>query len=178
MFTSVTVSLGSSLGSSSTFNESKYLTITPNGDGGFKAGDVITLKGYCPKKNSGILIYAAPTDAEPQFQSPAFADTEVEYTFTVQKDSPVLYLGRFGGSSTYVTYLNVTRPGTSGNKTRLTAAFAKNSDVIINKTDNYIIDLPALTVKAGNDVLGSDKYTVAYSSNDKSVLKVMRFCLQ
>ena len=153
-------------------NESKYITITPNGDGGFKAGDVITLRGNCPKKNSGILIYADLTDAEPQFQSPAFAATESEYTFTVQKDSPVLYLGRFGGSSTYVTYLNVTRPGTSGNKTRLTAAFVRNSDVIINKTDNYIIDLPALTVKAGNDVLGSDKYTVAYSSNDKAVATV------
>lgn len=153
-------------------NESKYITITPNGDGGFKAGDVITLKGYCPKKNSGILIYANLTDAEPQFQSPAFADTEVEYKFTVQKDSPVLYLGRFGGSSTYVTYLNVTRPGTSGNKTRLTAAFAKNSNVIINKKDNYTIYLPELTVKAGNDVLGSDKYTVAYSSNDKNVATV------
>ena len=149
-------------------NESKYLTITPNGD--FKAGDVITLKGYCPKKNSGILIYADPTDAEPQFQSPAFADTEVEYTFTVQKDSPVLYLGRFGGSTTYVTYLNVTRPGTSGNKTRLTAAFAKNSDVIINKPDNYVIGLPALTVKAGNEVF--DKYSVVYSSNDKAVATV------
>ncbi len=153
-------------------NESKYITITPNGDGGFKAGDVITLRGYCPKKNSGILIYADLTDAEPQFQSPAFADTEVEYKFTVQKDSPVLYLGRFGGSTTYVTYLNVTRPGTSGNKTRLTAAFAKNSDVIINKTDNYVIDLPELTVKAGKDVLGSDKYKVAYSSNDEQVATV------
>lgn len=153
-------------------NESKYITITPNCDGGFKAGDVITLRGNCPKKNSGILIYANLTDAEPQFQSPAFADTEVEYKFTVQKDSPVLYLGRFGGSSTYVTYLNVTRPGTSGNKTRLTAAFAKNSNVIINKKDNYTIDLPELTVKAGNDVLGSDKYTVAYSSNDKNVATV------
>ena len=151
-------------------NESKYITITPNGDGGFKAGDVITLKGYCPKKNSGILIYADLTDAEPQFQSPAFADTEVEYTFTVQKDSPVLYLGRFGGSSTYVTYLNVTRPGTSGNKTRLTAAFAKNSDVIINKPDNYIIDLPALTVKAGN--ADFNEYSVVYSSNDEQVATV------
>ena len=151
-------------------NESKYLTITPNGDGGFKAGDVITLKGYCPKENSGILIYADPTDAEPQFQSPAFADTEVEYTFTVQKDSPVLYLGRFGGSSTYVTYLNVTRPATSGNKTRLTAAFERNSDVIINDTKNYTIDLPALTVKAGNEVF--DKYSVVYSSNDKAVATV------
>lgn len=151
-------------------NQSKYITITPNGDGGFKAGDVITLKGYCPKKNSGILIYADLTDAEPQFQSPAFAATESEYTFTVQKDSPVLYLGRFGGSSTYVTYLNVTRPGTSGNKTRLTAAFAKNSDVIINKPDNYVIDLPALTVKAGN--ADFNEYSVVYSSSDKAVATV------
>lgn len=153
-------------------NESKYITITPNCDGGFKAGDVITLRGNCPKKNSGILIYAALTDAEPQFQSPAFAAAEVEYKFTVQKDSPVLYLGRFGGSTTYVTYLKVTRPGTSGNKTRLTAAFAKNSDVIINKPDNYVIDLPALTVKAGNDEFGSDKYSVVYSSNDEQVATV------
>ena len=152
-------------------NESKYITITPNGDGGFKAGDVITLKGYCPKKNSGILIYAAPTDAEPQFQSPAFADTEVEYTFTVQKDSPVLYLGRFGGSSTYVTYLNVTRPGTSGNMTRLTAAFERNSDVIINKTENYTINLPELKVMTGKDVFNG-QYTVAYTSNDEDVATV------
>lgn len=151
-------------------NESKYITITPNGDGGFKAGDVITLRGYCPKKNSGILIYADLTDAEPQFQSPAFAATESVYTFTVQKDSPVLYLGRFGGSTTYVTYLNVTRPGTSGNKTRLTAAFARNSDVIINKPDNYIIDLPALTVKAGN--ADFNEYSVVYSSNDEQVATV------
>ena len=151
-------------------NQSKYITITPNGDGGFKAGDVITLKGYCPKETSGILIYADLTDAEPQFQSPAFAATESEYTFTVQKDSPVLYLGRFGGSTTYVTYLNVTRPGTSGNKTRLTAAFARNSDVIINKPDNYVIDLPALTVKAGN--ADFNEYSVVYSSNDKAVATV------
>lgn len=153
-------------------NESKYITITPNGDGGFKAGDVITLKGYCPKENSGILIYAAPTDAEPQFQSPAFTATEVTYTFTVQKDSPILYLGRFGGSSTYVTYLNVTRPATSGNKTRLTAAFAKNSDVIINDTKNYTIGLPTLTVMDGNDVFGSDNYKVDYTSNDVNVATV------
>ena len=152
-------------------NQSKYITITPNGDGGFKAGDVITLKGKCPKKNSGILIYADLTDAEPQFQSPAFADTEVEYTFTVQKDSPVLYLGRFGGSTTYVTYLNVTRPATTGNKTRLTAAFAKNSNVIINDTKNYTIKLPELKVMDGNDVF-KGQYTVAYTSNDEDVATV------
>lgn len=38
--------------------EGKYITIKPN-NGGFKAGDVITLKGYCDSKNlSGVIIYS------------------------------------------------------------------------------------------------------------------------
>ncbi len=152
--------------------ESKYLTVGADGDGGFKAGDVVTIKGYCSKKNSGILIYANPTDAEPQFQSPAFSATEVTYTFTVQKDCDKLYFGRFGGSSTYVTGLTIVRPGTTGEKTRLTAAFAKNSDVIINKTDNYTVDLPALTVMAGEEELAADQYSVVYSSNDEAIASV------
>ncbi len=152
--------------------ESKYLTVGADGDGGFKAGDVVTIKGYCSKKNSGILIYANPTDAEPQFQSPAFSATEVTYTFTVQKDCDKLYFGRFGGSSTYVTGLTIVRPGTTGEKTRLTAAFAKNSDVIINKTDNYTVDLPALTVMAGEEELAADQYSVDYSSNDEAIASV------
>ena len=153
-------------------SETKYLTVGADGDGGFKAGDVITLKGYCPKATSGILIYADPTDAEPQFQSPAFSATEVTYTFTVQKDCDKLYFGRFGGSSTYVTGLTIVRPGTTGNKTRLTAAFAKNSDVIINKTENYTIDLPALTVMAGEEEMEANQYSVAYSSNDEDIASV------
>lgn len=152
--------------------EGKYLTVGADGDGGFKAGDVVTIKGYCPKKNSGILIYANPTDAEPQFQSPAFSATEVTYTFTVQKDCDKLYFGRFGGSSTYVTGLTIVRPGTTGEKIRLTAAFAKNSDVIINKTDNYTVDLPALTVMAGEEELAADQYSVDYSSNDEDIASV------
>lgn len=152
--------------------ESKYLTVGADGDGGFKAGDVVIIKGYCPKKNSGILIYANPTDAEPQFQSPAFSATEVTYTFTVQKDCDKLYFGRFGGSSTYVTGLTIVRPGTTGEKTRLTAAFAKNSDVIINKTDNYTVDLPALTVKANDEELAAGQYSVVYSSNDEAIASV------
>lgn len=152
--------------------EGKYLTVGADGDGGFKAGDVVTIKGYCPKKNSGILIYANPTDAEPQFQSPAFSATEVTYTFTVQKDCDKLYFGRFGGGSTYVTDLTIVRPGTTGEKIRLTAAFAKNSDVIINKTDNYTVDLPALTVMAGEEELAADQYSVVYSSNDEDIASV------
>lgn len=158
------------LGTNFKQGENKYVTITPAGDGGFHAGDIVTIKGYCPKATSGILLYANLTDDEPQYQSPAFPATEKEYTFTVQADCDALYLGRFGGSTTYITSLNITRPGVTGNKTRLTAAFAEHSKVVINKTDNYTMSLPQLTVKAGDNAFSD--YTVAYTSNDEGIASV------
>ena len=158
------------LGTNFKQGENKYVTITPAGDGGFQAGDIVTIKGYCPKATSGILLYANLTDDEPQYQSPAFPATEKEYTFTVQADCKALYLGRFGGSTTYITSLNITRPGVTGNKTRLTAAFAEHSKVVINKTDNYTMSLPQLTVKAGDNDFSA--YTVAYTSNDEGIASV------
>lgn len=158
------------LGTNFKQGENKYVTITPAGDGGFHAGDIVTIKGYCPKATSGILLYANLTDDEPQYQSPAFPATEKEYTFTVQADCDALYLGRFGGSTTYITSLNITRPGVTGNKTRLTAAFAEHSKVVINKTDNYTMSLPQLTVKAGDNDFSD--YTVAYTSNDEGIASV------
>lgn len=158
------------LGTNFKQGENKYVTITPAGDGGFQAGDIVTIKGYCPKATSGILLYANLTDDEPQYQSPAFPATEKEYTFTVQADCKALYLGRFGGSTTYITSLNITRPGVTGNKTRLTAAFAEHSKVVINKTNNYTMPLPLLTVKEGNNTFSA--YTVAYTSNDEDIASV------
>lgn len=158
------------LGTNFKQGQNKYITITPAGDGGFHAGDIVTIKGYCPKGTSGILLYANLTDGEPQYQSPAFPATEKEYTFTVQADCDALYLGRFGGSTTYITSLKITRPGVTGNKTRLTAAFAEHSKVVINKTDNYTMSLPQLTVKAGDNAFSA--YTVAYTSNDEDIASV------
>lgn len=158
------------LGTNFKQGQNKYITITPAGDGGFHAGDIVTIKGYCPKATSGILLYANLTDDEPQYQSPEFPATEKEYTFTVQADCDALYLGRFGGSTTYITSLKITRPGVTGNKTRLTAAFAEHSKVVINKTDNYTMSLPQLTVKAGDNAFSA--YTVAYTSNDEDIASV------
>ena len=158
------------LGTNFKQGQNKYITITPAGDGGFHAGDIVTIKGYCPKATSGILLYANLTDDEPQYQSPAFPATEKEYTFTVQADCDALYLGRFGGSTTYITSLKIKRPGVTGNKTRLTAAFAEHSKVVINKTDNYTMSLPQLTVKAGDNAFSA--YTVAYTSNDEDIASV------
>lgn len=171
--TNSSITIGTSnimLGTNFKQGENKYITITPAGDGGFHAGDIVTIKGYCPKATSGILLYANLTDDEPLYQSPAFPATEKEYTFTVQADCDALYLGRFGGSTTYITSLKITRPGVTGNKTRLTAAFAEHSKVVINKTDNYTMSLPQLTVKAGDNAFSA--YTVAYTSNDEDIASV------
>lgn len=171
--TNSSITIGTSnimLGTNFKQGQNKYITITPAGDGGFHAGDIVTIKGYCPKATSGILLYANLTDDEPQYQSPAFPATEKEYTFTVQADCDALYLGRFGGSTTYITSLKITRPGVTGNKTRLTAAFAEHSKVVINKTDNYTMSLPQLTVKAGDNTFSA--YTVAYTSNDEDIASV------
>lgn len=171
--TNSSITIGTSniiLGTNFKQGQNKYITITPAGDGGFHAGDIVTIKGYCPKATSGILLYANLTDDEPQYQSPAFPATEKEYTFTVQADCDALYLGRFGGSTTYITSLKITRPGVTGNKTRLTAAFAEHRKVVINKTDNYTMSLPQLTVKAGDNAFSA--YTVAYTSNDEDIASV------
>lgn len=156
------------LGSDYRGNEGKYITIAPS-NGGFKAGDVITIKGYCDSKNaSGVEIHS-DANGESIFKTNTFASSSnngSEYTFTLTEDCNNLYLGRFGGGNTYITSLSVTRPADSG-MTRLSAAFAKNNDVVLNTKGT--IPLPTLTVKAGNTELSSSDYTVTYKSNAEDV---------
>lgn len=151
-------------------NEGKYITIKPN-NGGFKAGDVITLKGYCDSKNlSGVIIYS-DVKGSSIFKSNILAtsaDGGSEFTYTIEKDCDALYLGRYGGGTTCLTSLQVERPASSSNKTRLTASFARNADVVVNTTTT--VTLPTLTVKAGENILTADKdYNVVYTSNAENV---------
>lgn len=149
--------------------EGKYITIKPK-TGGFKAGDVITLKGYCNSKNlSGVIIYS-DVNGSSIFKSnilATFAAGGSEFTYTIEKDCEALYLGRYGGGTTCLTSLQVKRPASSSNKTRLTASFKRNADVVVNTTAT--VTLPALTVKAGETTLTADKYTVVYKSNAENV---------
>lgn len=156
-------------GSNFNATEGKYITIKPKA-GGFKAGDVITLKGYCNSKNlSGVIIYDA-LKGNSIFKSNVLAkstDGGSEFTFTLTQDCNALYLGRFGRGTTCLTSLKVERPASSSNKTRLTASFEHNADVVVNTTAT--VTLPALTVKAGETTLTADKYTVVYKSNAENV---------
>ena len=150
-------------------NEGKYITIKPK-TGGFKAGDVITLEGYCDSKNlSGVIIYS-DVNGSSIFKSNVLAksaDGGSKFTYTIEKDCDALYLGRYGGGTTRLTSLQVERPASSSNKTRLTASFERNADVVVNTTTT--VTLPTLTVIAGETTLTADKYTVVYKSNAEKV---------
>lgn len=151
-------------------NEGKYITIKPN-NGGFKAGDVITLKGYCDSKNlSGVIIYSN-VNGSSIFKSNILATSAEdgsEFTYTIEKDCDALYLGRYGGGTTCLASLQVERPASSSGKTRLTASFERNADVVVNTTTT--VTLPTLTVKVGEATLTANKdYTVVYKSNAEDV---------
>lgn len=159
-------------GSDFSANDGKYITIKPK-TGGFKAGDVITLKGYCNSKNlSGVIIYS-DVNGSSIFKSNILATSAAggpEFTYTIEKDCDALYLGRYGGGTTCLTSLQVERSASSSDKTRLTASFERNADVVVNTTKN--VTLPTLTVKAGNTTLSADQYTVDYKSNAEDVATV------
>ena len=152
--------------------DGKYITIKPTTDG-FKAGDVITLKGYCDSENlSGVIIYS-DVNGSSIFKSNILAtsaDGGSEFTYTIEKDCDALYLGRFGGGTTYLTSLKVERPASS-NKTRLTASFERNADVVVKTTTTPTptVTLPTLTVQAGENILAADQYDVVYKSNAENV---------
>lgn len=152
--------------------DGKYITIKPNNGGfKFKAGDVITLKGYCNSKNlSGVIIYS-DVNGSSIFKSNVLAtsaDGGSEFTYTIEKDCDALYLGRYGGGTTCLTSLQVKRPASSSGKTRLTASFKPNAEVVVNTTKT--VTLPTLTVNAGDKTLAADKdYTVDYKSNAEDV---------
>lgn len=150
--------------------DGKYITINPE-TGGFKAGDVITLKGYCDSPNrSGVIIYS-DVNGSSIFKSNVLAKSDAggsEFTYTIEKDCDALYLGRYGGGTTRLTGLQVERPASSSGKTRLTASFERNADVVVNTTKT--VTLPTLTVNAGETTLTADNdYTVVYKSNAEGV---------
>lgn len=149
--------------------DGKYITIKPKTDS-FKAGDVITLKGYCDSENlSGVIIYS-DVNGSSIFKSNILAKYAAggsEFTYTIEKDCDALYLGRYGGGTTCLTSLQVKRPASSSGKTRLTASFKPNAEVVVNTTKT--VTLPTLTVIAGENILAADQYDVVYKSNAENV---------
>lgn len=91
-------------------------------DGGFKAGDVITIAGAFnnsdDSKLSAVDIYTvADGAANVLFTTQKFIngrlvdDDPVEETYTLEADADEIYLGRNGNTATFITTLKVVRGG-------------------------------------------------------------------
>ena len=150
--------------------EGKYITITP-ANGGFKAGDLITITGKSTKGNALMTLNSTlDSETSEQYQFNALGTTETTYQYLLQADCPVLYLGRAYGSTATITELTVTRAAAAVEKPRLVATFPSNSITVVNTTRT--VNLPELTVKAGDNVLTNEQYTVVNKSDNPAVATI------
>ena len=149
--------------------EGKYITITP-ANGGFKAGDVITITGISTKGNARMTLNSTlDSETSEQYLFNALGTTETTYQYLLQADCSVLYLGRASGSTATITGLTVTRAAAT-NKTRLVATYPSNSITVVKGAGT--IELPKLTVKAGETELTDKGYNVEKKSDNPTVATI------
>lgn len=146
-----------------------YMSIKDKYNGGFKAGDIITITGlYTGTKTTGIGMEIHTTrDGKAVFSTPYYDKELKTYTYTLTEDCDSLFFGRYGGATPNVTELKVVRPAAS-TKQRLSANFDTNNIKVVKGTQS--ITLPNLTVKAGStELTATSDYSVSYESDAKEI---------
>lgn len=142
-----------------------YMSIKDKYNGGFKAGDIITITGlYTGPKTTGIGMEIHTTrDGKAVFSTPYYDKELKTYTYTLTENCDSLFFGRYGGATPNVTELKVVRPAAS-TKQRLSANFDTNNIKVVTGTQS--ITLPNLTVKAGStELTATSDYSVSYESD-------------
>ena len=155
----------------SNYNASRYtyMSIKDKDNGGFKAGDIITITGlYTGPKTTGIGMEIHTTrDGKAVFSTPYYNKKLQTYTYTLTEDCDSLFFGRYGGATPNVTELKVVRPAAS-TKQRLSANFDTNNIKVVTGTQS--ITLPNLTVKAGStELTATSDYSVSYESDANEI---------
>lgn len=154
----------------SNYNASRYtyMSIKDKYNGGFKAGDIITITGlYTGNKTTGIGMEIHTTRDDKAVFSTPYYDKELKtYTYTLTEDCDSLFFGRYGGATPNVTELKVVRPAASA-KQQLSANFDTNNIKVVTGTTS--ITLPNLTVKAGSTELTASDYYVSYESDANEI---------
>lgn len=155
-------------GSNYDFRRYTYMSIKDKYNGGFKAGDIITITGlYTGPKTTGIGMEIHTTrDGKAVFSTPYYDKELKTYTYTLTEDCDSLFFGRYGGATPNVTELKVVRPAAS-TKQRLSANFDTNNIKVVTGTQS--ITLPNLTVKAGSTELTASDYSVSYESDANEI---------
>lgn len=99
-----------------------------NYDGGFKAGDVVTIKGFInnsdENKQGGVCIITINEEEKAEalahsdiFVNGRFAQGLTEWTYTLESDMDKIILGRYAeanATKSYLAYVEVSRGGSSG----------------------------------------------------------------
>ena len=144
------------------------MSIKDKYNGGFKAGDIITITGlYTGNKTTGIGMEIHTTrDDKAVFSTPYYNKELKTYTYTLTEDCDSLFFGRYGGATPNVTELKVVRPAASA-KQQLSANFDTNNIKVVTGTTS--ITLPNLTVKAGSTELTASDYSVSYKSDANEI---------
>ena len=154
----------------SNYNASRYtyMSIKDKDNGGFKAGDIITITGlYTGSRTAGIGMEIHTTrDGKAVFSTPYYSKELQTYTYTLTEDCDSLFFGRYGGATPNVTELKIVRPAASA-KQRLSANFDTNNIKVVTGTTS--ITLPNLTIKAGSTELTANDYTVSYESDANEI---------
>lgn len=157
----------------SNYNASRYtyMSIKDKDNGGFKAGDIITITGlYTGNKTTGIGMEIHTTrDGKAVFSTPYYNKELQTYTYTLTENCDSLFFGRYGGATPNVTELKVVRPVASA-KQQLSANFDTNNIKVVTGTTS--ITLPNLTVKAGSTELAASDYSVSYESDANEIATV------
>ena len=164
-----------------------YVTLTA--EGGFKAGDVITIAGAFnnaddTKKSAVDIFTAEGTTPTVLFTTQQFingrtvADEPVVETFTLTADAEKLYLGRNGNTGTNITILKVVRgeestiggdePGGDDPTTPAgTIDFPTSKDgIAVNGTTEFSTVKIHLNVDAVNSIKFANSYTTEGAIND------------
>lgn len=155
----------------SNYNASRYtyMSIKDKDNGGFKAGDIITITGlYTGNKTTGIGMEIHTTrDGKAVFSTPYYNKELQTYTYTLTENCDSLFFGRYGGATPNVTELKVVRPVASA-KQQLSANFDTNNIKVVTGTTS--ITLPNLTVKAGStELAATSDYSVSYESDANEI---------
>ena len=128
-------------------------------EGGFKAGDVITIAGVYSndaEKNAAIAFRSDPTSTEALWVTENFingkkdAAEPVEQTYTLTADAEALYIGRSGNTGTCVTLLKVTRGTTAIENVKVQTADGVMYNLAGQKVSN---DFKGIVIKNGVKML-------------------------
>ena len=154
------------------FGKSVCIKITLSGTK-LQEGDIIKISAYSATAGKGGLVaYTGTTAGSSSVSLGSMTQKSEDISYTV-KASDILnglstfYIYRKTNESTYVKSISITRANT---QVALTASF---SPATISATEGDIAqNLPTLTVKAGENTLTANDYTVTYASDNGAVAKV------